>query len=285
MSMIPNPRKKVTVDFTIAEIKSTLVKLPAYFANKYTLNNRNDIMSQYTFSASEFLSFGVFVDINLNSITDTKSEIIAEVRRKLGAFDRWYEVQQANQHIDYLFNGISNLLTKVRETSAQNTISVDVENPKDLVKYDISWDSVKKNLNKLITTYPGTYKLVSETSEETVIRRVPQVGDDVVLDVDAILKISPNSSNNTSSEIIFEITNDNNKIATQGELNRNKLIMKITIKLFQKIIDTLKTKLVEAETELEKIKKWKIGRSEVTKQEQITSQMEVINKLKQQLTT
>ena len=95
MSMIPNPKKNVTIDFTMNEIKSALAKIPQYFGNKYTLEKKNDLLNQFTFGALEFLSMGVFIDINLNYVTESKTDIIVEIRRKIGAFDQWVEVQKA----------------------------------------------------------------------------------------------------------------------------------------------------------------------------------------------
>lgn len=284
MSMISNPRKNVTVDFTVPEIKRALVRIPAYFSNKYTLDKRNDILNQFTFRALEFLSLGSYIDINLNFVTETKSEIIVEVRRKIGAFDQWVEVQKANQHIENLFNGISVLLTKVRQSKAQDLIAVDVENPSAIVKYDINWEAIKQHINTLVSIYPNTYSIVpNNNSNGIVLCRKPQGVDDHYLDADALIIVSPGFANSDSEEVKFVITNDNDKIATQGELSRNNLILNITIKLIQKIINDLKSKIAQAETELANISKWKMGRSEETKQEQIRNQTKIIEDLNIQL--
>ena len=47
----------------------------------------------------EFLSLGVYIDISVSSISDTKCKIEIEVSRKIGAFDQSYEVSKANDHI------------------------------------------------------------------------------------------------------------------------------------------------------------------------------------------
>src|ERR1700685_168165 len=117
MSLIPNPKKNVVVDFTMNEIKSSLLKLQAYFKNKYTLISKNEILNQYTFSATEFLSLGVYADVNLSFVTETRTDIVIEIRRKIGATDQWVDVQYANRHIQNLFNGISALLANVRKAS------------------------------------------------------------------------------------------------------------------------------------------------------------------------
>jgi hypothetical protein len=274
--MIPNPKKNITIDFTVAEIKSALTKVPAYFVNKFTLEKRNDMLNMYTFGTLEFLSLGVYVDINLNSLLENKTEIIIEVRRKIGAFDKMIEVQKANKHIETLFNGISVLLGVVRQQNAENSISVDVENPYEVVKYDLRWDAIRRHVKTLAIVHPATYSIDNtDNSNEIILRRKPQSGDEFYLDADAIVKIT--------SEVKYLITNDNNKITTQGELSRNKLILKITINLISKIINDLKTKISVAESELVKINKWKLGRNEKKKQEQIDNQIEIIKDLNRQL--
>lgn len=107
---IPNPTKKVTIDFTIDQVKNAVLTIPKVY-KKYRVQSQNPMFNQYTLEASEFLSLGVFIDINLNEVSSTKTEINIEVRRKLGAFDTWVEVQNANEHIQNLINAISKALT------------------------------------------------------------------------------------------------------------------------------------------------------------------------------
>jgi len=279
--MVPNPIKSIVVDFTISEIKNCLSKIPKHFSNKYTLDKHNDLLNQSTFSALEFLSLGVYIDVNLNYVSETKTNIVVEVRRKIGAFDQTFEVQKANQHIENIFNGISVLLTNVRKAA----IAVEAENPASVVNYDLCWEDIKRHFKTFLSTYPNTYKLVSENSsaDEIILRRLPQAGDDVAINVDAIIKITKTSSSESLSEVRYEITNENNKISTQGELQRNALILKITINLLQKIIKDLKDKISQAENELFNIEKWKMGRSEKTKEEQIDAQMKIIEELRLKL--
>ena len=148
LSMIPNPKKTVVIDFSIAEIKQAIVKIPSQFDKNYTLDKQNDLLNQFTFSATEFLSLGVYVDINLNYVTETKTSIEIEVRRKIGAFDQTFEVQKANQHIQKLFTGISTLLTKQKQIEVPfKTIDV------------FSKSSGDKNLNMdYAIGYKGSYE-------------------------------------------------------------------------------------------------------------------------------
>lgn len=106
---ITNPTKKVTIEFPISQVKDSVLNIPKVY-KKYRLEKQNPMFNQYTLEASEFLSLGVFIDINLNEVSPNKTEINIEVRRKLGAFDTWVEVQNANEHIQKIIDGLSKAL-------------------------------------------------------------------------------------------------------------------------------------------------------------------------------
>jgi len=107
---IANPTKKVTIDFPMSQVKDAVLNTTKVF-KKYRVQSQNPMFNQYTLEASEFLSLGVFIDINLTEVTPNKTEISIEVRRKLGAFDNWVEVQNANEHIQNIITAISKALT------------------------------------------------------------------------------------------------------------------------------------------------------------------------------
>ena len=70
---IPNPKKSLTVDFPIEQVKKGVNNL-YLIDNKYKLFNSNEIFNQYTFEALEFLSLGVYIDINLSNINENKNK-------------------------------------------------------------------------------------------------------------------------------------------------------------------------------------------------------------------
>ena len=107
---IANPTKKVTIDFPISQVKDGVLNIPKVY-KKYRLEKQNPMFNQYTLEASEFLSLGVYIDINLNEVGINRTEVNIEVRRKLGAFDTWVEVQNANEHIQKLIDGLSRTLS------------------------------------------------------------------------------------------------------------------------------------------------------------------------------
>lgn len=107
---IPNPKKSTQVDFPTERVKLSVENIHL-INNKYKFTSANAIFNQYTFEALEFLSLGVFIDINLNSVSENKTEITVEVRRKLGSFNQSHEVTKANEHLVKIFDAIAKLTT------------------------------------------------------------------------------------------------------------------------------------------------------------------------------
>ena len=103
---IPNPQKKLIIDFSIEQVKHGVSHLHLVNSN-YKLSKTNEVFNQYTFEALEFLSLGVFIDINLSSISEKKTEISIEVRRKVGTFNQSHEVTNANNHIQTIIEMLS----------------------------------------------------------------------------------------------------------------------------------------------------------------------------------
>lgn len=108
---IPNPKKSIVVDFPIEKIKLSVQNINL-LDDKYKLSKTNEIFNQYTFDVFEFLSVGAFVDIDFNSISESKTQINVEIRRKLGSFNQSYEITRANEHIEKIFSMIASLTNK-----------------------------------------------------------------------------------------------------------------------------------------------------------------------------
>ena len=106
---IPNLKKNVIVDYSLEKIKEA-VRFIRDIDKNYTLSSYNVVFNQYTYQTTEFLSLGVFIDINLSAIGETKTEVTIEIKRKIGAFDKSYEVTLANEHIQKIISYISQAL-------------------------------------------------------------------------------------------------------------------------------------------------------------------------------
>lgn len=107
---IPNPKKNLSVDFPIEKVRQSVKNL-SLINQKYRFSSSNEIFNQYTYESYEFLSLGVYIDINLNSVTENKTEITVEIRRKLGTFNESHEVTHANNHITNIVNYIAQLVS------------------------------------------------------------------------------------------------------------------------------------------------------------------------------
>jgi hypothetical protein len=98
IGVIPNPKKSFQIDKSINEIYLAIEHLPL-FSQKYKIFKSNKTLNLFTYEATELLSLGVYIDINCSSLTESKTEITIEVRRKVGTFNQSHEVTLANTHI------------------------------------------------------------------------------------------------------------------------------------------------------------------------------------------
>lgn len=124
---IPNPKKTVVVDLPLKKVTNS-VKNISILNEKYKFNSSNEIFNQYTYESFEFLSFGMYADINLNAISENKTEITIEIRRKIGSFNESSEISNANRHISNITNYIAQLAVLSDEQIAELNIKKTVEN-------------------------------------------------------------------------------------------------------------------------------------------------------------
>jgi len=123
---IPNPKKEISINQPIDTIANAIRKISLY-NNKYSLINEDALLQQYKFSATEFLSLGVVILIDLDNISDDKTKIQIEIQRAVGTFNQAHEVTLANKHISTILESISYLITNpdisLLPNSSQNEIS------------------------------------------------------------------------------------------------------------------------------------------------------------------
>ncbi|WP_228428119.1 TM2 domain-containing protein [Chryseobacterium oncorhynchi] len=147
---IPNPTKTLYVDFPLERVKES-VKNISILHSKYRFNSCNEIFNQYTYESYEFLSLGVYIDIILNSVTDNKTGISIEIRRKMGTFNEPHEVTHANQHIVNIVNYIARLTSMSLEEI--NILKAKKEESKDI--YVKAKSRKDKNIASLLSFFLG----------------------------------------------------------------------------------------------------------------------------------
>jgi len=107
--VIPNPKKTITIDFPIEQVKVAARNIDK--AMKFChFREENDMFNSYKFSRSEFLSMGALININLNSISENKTQVDIEISRQIGAFDEWVEITKAGRHMEEAFNAMSSII-------------------------------------------------------------------------------------------------------------------------------------------------------------------------------
>lgn len=102
---IPNPKKSFDIDFDSKEVFEKTQYLP--LITKFKFTSKNEVLKTYRFESFEFLSFGVYVDVSISSISEGRSKVEIEILRKIGAFDKSYEVSEAGRHIVEISEAIS----------------------------------------------------------------------------------------------------------------------------------------------------------------------------------
>lgn len=107
--MIQNPKKEITVLFNIEQVKEVLKKISSFISGCEVVDI-DDVLNQYEYKFKEFLSLGSVFTVNLTEVNETKTLITMESSRVVGAYDKAYEVTNANQQIGMFLKTLSRLL-------------------------------------------------------------------------------------------------------------------------------------------------------------------------------
>lgn len=107
--MIQNPKKEITVMFNIKQVKEVLKKISRFISGCEVID-LDDVLNQYEYKFSEFISFGSVFTVNLTEISETKTLITIESSRVIGAYDKSHEVTNSNKQINMFLKTLSRLL-------------------------------------------------------------------------------------------------------------------------------------------------------------------------------
>ena len=104
--ILANPKKTLILDFPLDKVKVGVERI-SWLSASHKFTKGNPGINQYTFEAGEFLSLGVYIDIYLSAVSENKTEVKIEVRRKVGPFEQPYEITYANYHLENIIDLIS----------------------------------------------------------------------------------------------------------------------------------------------------------------------------------
>ena len=127
---IPNPKKSVTLQFPFDDVKEA-VKFISDMRPSYTVFNTNDVLNIYTFSATETLSLGVYIDVAIVKLDDISTRLDIEIRRKIGAFDTMAEVTNGNIHLQNVITLVSNFfaMSDAQRNELRNKYKAEMASP------------------------------------------------------------------------------------------------------------------------------------------------------------
>ena len=135
---IPNLNESFSMEYSIPKIKDSIALIPL-LDKKYRIALQDESPDRVTLESKEFLNSGVFVDFNLATIQENKTDVTIEIRRKKRSFDQHYEVTNAFIHIGNLIEQLSKAIT-LKETEihelkgSQNMLEIQtLLNPKNQV--------------------------------------------------------------------------------------------------------------------------------------------------------
>ena len=115
MTLIANPKKEVTVDFPLEEVKVAVSRVHEFTKGK--LKEQDDILKQYVISYLN-LGIGNIITVNLEPISDSKTKVSLESSRFIGGYvlltvkyDNQLEVTTAGQDLKIVLKTMSDLLS------------------------------------------------------------------------------------------------------------------------------------------------------------------------------
>lgn len=106
---ISHRTKTLEVDKTSSEVNEAIVFIPA-LSTKYKLTKAGPAQQMYTLSGEEPSTSGAYIDIYFSSIRKNTTEIKIVVRSKTDSSKKSRDVSLANQHIDTVFNLLTDSL-------------------------------------------------------------------------------------------------------------------------------------------------------------------------------
>ena len=104
------PQKEIIVDFSVAEVRDSILKLPKMLDN-CTILDKNDVFKKYDLQFTSFMSLGNKLSITLTELSDNKTKIVVDTTRMVGSFNESHEVTSANNDYSKMILALSKLLS------------------------------------------------------------------------------------------------------------------------------------------------------------------------------
>lgn len=107
---IANPKRSLTINFSIAKIKQAIT-LCNHYVKDIEKCTPDDVLNIYTLHFSERLSLGSNMIVQLNALDPEKTQLEIEMQRAAGSYDSSVEIDYANRQINYFCEALSKILS------------------------------------------------------------------------------------------------------------------------------------------------------------------------------
>ena len=113
-----------------------------------------------------------------------------------------------------------------------------IENPTQIASYPLSWKQIKEHILIVVKTFPNEYTIIKNAESENAITllNIPVSPAGKAIAKDQIIYVTISNPNETQTSLKMEITNENNKIDSYTELERDKKSLEVFKLLLQKSI-------------------------------------------------
>ena len=115
---IPHLNESFSMEYSIPQIKDSISQIPL-LDKKYRIALPVESTDRVTLESKEFLNSAVFIDFNLATIQENKTDVTIEIRRNKRSFDEYYETTNTfiniNDLIEQLYKAIALRETEIHE--------------------------------------------------------------------------------------------------------------------------------------------------------------------------
>lgn len=118
---------------------------------------------------------------------------------------------------------------------------IQIDNPVKVINYDRPWQEVKSHILRIVASFPNENKIIEDNEAEgkIMLLKPPVTAEAKAIGKDQIMYIT-RKSDGATCEVRFEVTNENNKISSYTELERDKKTLEnFTILIGKAIAGTL----------------------------------------------
>ena len=112
-----------------------------------------------------------------------------------------------------------------------------IENPTQTVSYDLPWPKIKEHILKVTATFPKEYTVLKDEGNKFIILNTPLGATNKIIGKDQIIHIDKEVPSDTRTALSLIMTNEDNKIFSVTELERDKKSLDIFITILKKSID------------------------------------------------